>query len=200
MLIGHRMARTIADPEARRWPQVAAGIVLVVLAIGGVVYGSRSGIVSPRTVVLLTLPMLIGGTCAVVLRRHASAAIMLVAVSILLSLVLMLRFAAPVQASRESVRDLLLVADAQGYGDAPVFIRPGADRTAEFYAAGRIVYDDHGQPKELEELWQVMAETRRRSRPIVVLVPLEYLGPYRHSNDVRILADNGNVALVIAGE
>ena len=53
-------------------------------------------------------------------------------------------------AQRESVRDLLRAAEARGYGAAPVFYFLCDERTAEFYAAGRLAYETNGEPVRFE--------------------------------------------------
>ena len=62
----------------------------------------------------------------------ASATVVLVLVA--------LHFVAPPFANHESLRDLLALADARGYANSPVLTQRGDDRTAEFYAHGRVVY------------------------------------------------------------
>jgi hypothetical protein len=121
---------------------------------------------------------------------------LIMAAAVLLTVSLLIGSVAHDFAKRESVKDLLAIADARGLGGAPVYMRRQTDRTAEFYAAGRVVYGPDGEPLELEELFQVVAEGRRRGEPILVLVPTEYLEPYKRSPEVEIIADNGNTALV----
>ena len=49
-------------------------------------------------------------------------------------------------ADRESVRELMRMAEARGHGGAPVFYLLCDDRTAEFYAGGRLAYQPNGEP------------------------------------------------------
>jgi hypothetical protein len=146
--------------------------------------------------VLLTLPLLISGLFTILFLRWRCIAMTLTAAAILLTLAGVLQFAAPSRVGRESVRDLLRLADSQGYGDADVIIPRDRDRSAEFYASGRIVYDAKGEPAPVDELPQVIAATRQRGQKILVFVPLEYLEPYRQSPQWRVIGDNGNLALV----
>ena len=52
----------------------------------------------------------------------------------------------------ESVRELVERADARGYGAAPVYGLGQIDRSAEFYAAGRVSYGPDGSPLYLRML------------------------------------------------
>ncbi len=76
-------------------------------------------------------------------------------------------------AQRESARDLLKFADSRGYSQAAVFARPGDDRTAEFYASGRVVYGPDGDVTSLDNIPQMVAEAHRRNAPILVFVSMD---------------------------
>ena len=65
---------------------------------------------------------------------------LIIAGATLLLVVIVLNCGAARFANRESVRDLLLLADARGYANAPVIAQRSDDRSAEFYAYGRVVY------------------------------------------------------------
>ena len=65
-------------------------------------------------------------------------------------------------AERETVGPLLLKAGRDGYGGLPVVGLHTVERTAEFYAAGRLAYDGQGEPLKLEGSEEV-AEFARRS-------------------------------------
>ena len=102
-------------------------------------------------------------------------------------------------ANRDSVRALLLRADAQGYGALPVLQLHTVERTAEFYAAGRLAYDARGEPIKFEGTSDVISAARRLGRGrALVFVPLELL--YQLTDDPRIesqfVGDNEGVALV----
>jgi len=82
--------------------------------------------------------------------------------------------AAPVVAQRESVRDLLAKASARGYGAAPVVQMHTVERTAEFYASGRMSYRPDGEPIKLEGVNQVAAAAHRARGAVLCFVPVEY--------------------------
>jgi 4-amino-4-deoxy-L-arabinose transferase-like glycosyltransferase len=196
ILVGEGIARLCANKSSSKWAAIATGLIVIVLAISGISYARQFGFPTMQTAVLLMSPLFISGVVAIVFQHRRCLAMILIATAILVTLGGVLQFVAPSHASRESVRDLLRLADAQGYGQAAVFARRGGDRTAEFYASGRVVYDADGEPTVLEEPSFVIAEARRRSGKILVFVPVEYLEPYRKSPQLRIIGENGNLALV----
>jgi 4-amino-4-deoxy-L-arabinose transferase-like glycosyltransferase len=195
ILVGERIARFCGDTDSPKWLPVTMGLVVLTLSISGVTYAVLTGR-RPLLAFFLTLPLFISGVVAIVFPRWRCNAMILIAGGLLLTLTGVVQFVAHSRASRESVKELLRLADAQGYSQAPVFARRGSDRTAEFYASGRVVYDADGEPVELEEPPYLIAEARRRGERILVLVPVEYLEPYRRSPQLIILAENGNLGLV----
>jgi hypothetical protein len=101
-------------------------------------------------------------------------------------------------ANRDSVRALLRSAEAQGYGALPVFQLHQVERTAEFYAAGRLAYDVRGEPVKFEGAGEVLDAARRRGGAALVLVPPEY--SYQLLDDPRLesrhIAARESVALI----
>ncbi len=97
-------------------------------------------------------------------------------------------------ANRESVRDLLLLADARGYADAPVIAQRSDDRSAEFYAYGRVVYGPDGEPVTFDEI--TVAEARARGRKFVVMIPIEYVENVRGVPTIEVIGDNGKTAVL----
>jgi 4-amino-4-deoxy-L-arabinose transferase-like glycosyltransferase len=63
----------------------------------------------------------------------------------LLTVLLVLHWVAPKYAARESVRDLLRLADARGYASVPVIALRSDDRSAQFYAHDRVIYNEEGE-------------------------------------------------------
>jgi hypothetical protein len=114
-------------------------------------------------------------------------------VTVVLVLVALLFFAKPI-ANRESVRDLLLLADARGYANAPVLARDSDDRSAEFYAHDRVVYDAHGEPVTFDEI--SVAEARARGEKFVVFIPLEDAEVYRSTPGIEVIGNNGRTAVL----
>jgi hypothetical protein len=76
--------------------------------------------------------------------------------------------------ARESVRDLVETASARGYGQVPIVGLHTVERSAEFYAAGKLVYGADGEPVKFEGAHDVVDSTRRAGGMILCFVPVEY--------------------------
>jgi hypothetical protein len=125
--------------------------------------------------------------------RNAKWPLMIAGATVVL-VVLFLNFAALPHANRESVRDLLLLADQRGYANAPVLAQRGDDRSAEFYAHDRVVYAPNGEPITFDEI--SVDQARARGEKFVVLIPLEYVENYRGSPRIEVIGDNGHTAVL----
>jgi hypothetical protein len=194
LLVGERLSRLQTLSQQKNWPLRITGIICLILGTGGIVYAARSGNLTIRCAVLIALPWFIAGILAVLTSLRTAAAAV-VACATLASIVILLNCGGGQLAQRESVRDLLKLADAQGYAQAPVFARPGGDRTVEFYASGRVVYGVDGELLSLDNVSQILAEAQRHAGPILVLAPLESL-PEIVNMQKTVVDKYGNGALV----
>lgn len=125
--------------------------------------------------------------------RDAKSPLMIAGATVVL-VVIVLNFGALRFANRESVRDLLLLADARGYAGAPVLAQRRDDRSAEFYAHGRVVYGATGEPVTFDEI--SVAEARARGGKFIVLIPVEYVDRFRGQPGIEIIGDNGRTAVL----
>jgi 4-amino-4-deoxy-L-arabinose transferase-like glycosyltransferase len=125
--------------------------------------------------------------------RNSKWPLLIASVTAIAVLVVLNFFAAPF-ARRESVRDLLLLADARGYTNAPVLAQRSDDRSAEFYASGRVVYGPNGEPLTFDEI--SVDEARARGGKFVVLIPVEYAENFRGAPKIEIIGDNGKTAVL----
>jgi 4-amino-4-deoxy-L-arabinose transferase-like glycosyltransferase len=194
-----------------QWALRISGLLCLTLGVVVVVYASRSGLVTPRCAGLVALPLVVAGICSLV-KRWQPSAVVIIAGAVVTSLVVVLNCAAAKVGQSESVRDLLYAADAGGYASAAVFTRRGYDRTAEFYANGRVIYGSDNDVVELDEAPQLLIEANKRQGPILVLVPIENLGHLKGPPSdgkiilapygtwpgaiVEVIGTNGRVALV----
>ena len=106
---------------------------------------------------------------------------------------IVLHFAAAPYANRESVRDLLTLADARGYADAPVLAQRSDDRSAEFYAYGRVIYGANGEPVTFDEV--SVDKARSWGGKFVVFIPIEHVDLFRGGHGIEIIGDNGKTAV-----
>jgi hypothetical protein len=117
---------------------------------------------------------------------------LLIASATLVAVLVVLNFFAAPYARRESVRDLLLLADQRGYAGAPVLAQRSDDRSAEFYAYGRVVYGPNGEPLTFDEI--SVDQARARGGKFVVFIPVEYVENFRGAPAIEIIGDNGKTA------
>ena len=176
LLIGERVTRCgfVRQPQ---WPWRITGLIFIVLSVVAVVYATRSKLATVQCGLLVALPLVIAGIVVLVNRWPKSEVLISVA-GVLVSLVVVLNCAAPKFAQRDSVRDLLRAADSKGYSNAPVFARRGNDRSAEFYASGRVVYAKEGDVVELDEPAQLVKAAQQLG-PVLAVVPAEDLDRFR---------------------
>jgi hypothetical protein len=113
-------------------------------------------------------------------------------------LIIALFYVAPGYAQLESSKRLLQLADARGYSQTPIYGMQRSDRTPEFYAAGRVVYDAHGEPIMYEGPGQVVYEARRRGDAVLAFVPLGELKQLtgEASAQTEVIGDNNRYAIV----
>ena len=173
------------------------GLLFVLFAIGIVVYGKTAGGFSNSELLFVAAPALVAGTLAVLafdLRWTISSLVLAVP----LCFGLALNIGAPKFAAPHSTRSLFARASERGYGSASVYQLHDIDRGAEFYAAGRLMYDGQGEPKKFEDALEIIEEARRKRQPILVLVPLKYVEQLQSFSEtsVELIGDNNGLALV----
>jgi 4-amino-4-deoxy-L-arabinose transferase-like glycosyltransferase len=175
-----------------RWPLRATGVICLILGAGGIVYAVRTGHVSTGCAVVAALPMFVAAACSFVLPHRKALATITIATFVLV--VIIITCAAPPIARRESVRDLLKLADARGYADAPVLAQRSDDRSAEFYAHGRVVYDNAGEVITFDAI--SITEARALGGKLLVLIPVEHVERFRNSPGIEVIGDNGRTAML----
>jgi 4-amino-4-deoxy-L-arabinose transferase-like glycosyltransferase len=183
--------------KARRWTWRGAEDLSVVRVFSlawllfPIVFFSFSGSKLPGYV----LPSLPAAALlmADVLRQRKPVVLISIASGTVVLVLIALSFAGR-YANRESVRDLLVLADARGYANAPVLAQRSDDRSAEFYAYGRVVYNAGGEPVTFDEI--SASEARARGGRFVVFIPVEYIENFRSSPGIEVIGDNGRTAVL----
>lgn len=184
--------------KARKWSWRAGDKVTVVRVfalawlIFPIVFFSFSGSKLPGYI-LPALPAAALLVVDVLNKGRITLVASMACVTVALVLVALIFFAPPV-AKRESVRDLLRLADARGYSNAPVLSRGSDDRSAEFYAHGRVIYKADGEPLTFDAM--SVDEARERGGRFVVLIPLEHAENYKGSPYIEFIGDNGQTAIL----
>jgi len=175
-----------------RWPLRATGVICFVLGAGGIGYAVQSREISITCAVMAAAPMFAAAVCTFVLSR--SAALAVVTGGIFVLIVILLTCAAPPIAHRESVRDLLTLADARGYAGVPVLAQRSDDRSAQYYAHDRVVYNNEGEVVQFDEV--SLEQARALGQKLLVIVSVEYLDEYRNAPGIEVIGDNGRIAVL----
>jgi 4-amino-4-deoxy-L-arabinose transferase-like glycosyltransferase len=204
LLVGERLCVLTAD-KLRTGKLVGlltlrlTGVMLLLLAISGIVFVVEAGRVSLQCGLLMTAPLILAGSFVVF--RSLSApmwATLLIALVTPGVSVLALSCAANKYAPRESVRELIRLADSEGYGAAPVLMFSRIDRSSEFYASGRVVYGSDGDPVRLENGSDVIRQAWQAPGPFLIVVPLGSMSQLDNLRGVEIsmVGSNGRVAVL----
>jgi len=175
------------------------GLLLIGLGAAGGWYLTHRSTLSFAWIALGLSPLVIIGAASLARPQLRKALFVLIPLALVLTSVIGLSCAAPVLARPESVRDLLAVAAARGYGATPVVQLHTIERTAEFYAANRMTYDSNGEPVKLEGVAQVADAARRNGGLVLCFVPKEYetqLTSYQ-SIQAEVISANGRVSLIV---
>ncbi|HEY6804776.1 MAG TPA: glycosyltransferase family 39 protein [Pyrinomonadaceae bacterium] len=185
----------ITIENTKRWPTVVTVLLCLVVGVGGLFYGIRVAKLTVLCAVLAASPFLLAGAVSIV-KRQIELTVASVACPVLLGIVVVLSCVAPALSRRESTRDLLRLADERGYSSLRVLAIPGDDRSAEFYASGRVIYGPTGEPLPVYDVPEIVADARKRNERLLALVPIGDLSLYRSRPGVEIIGDNGKFALV----
>lgn len=197
LLIGERIACFCREKRGEKVLRLT-GALLLLIATAGVWYTHRNSQLGFYGAGLAALPLILVGGLAMVKPQLRSQLFLMIAIAAFVTATIGLKYATPVVARTQSVRDLLATATARGYGNAPVVQLHTIQRSAEFYAANRITYGSDGEPVKFEGAAQVF-DAARRSGSVLCLVPLEFeaqLTTLKQANS-EIIADNGRVALIL---
>jgi 4-amino-4-deoxy-L-arabinose transferase-like glycosyltransferase len=198
LLVGERISCFL---NAQRGDLVlrCTGVLLVGLGVGGGWYLAHRSSLSPICVALGMSPLVISGAAALVRPQLRQALFIVIPIALLVTSAIGLSWAAPVLARPESVRDLLAVAAARGYGATPVVQLHTIERTAEFYAADRMTYESDGEPVKLEGVGQVADAARRSGGLVLCFVPKEYEAQLTSYSNIQadVMSDNGRVSLML---
>lgn len=178
-----------------RW----CGALLLLIAAGAIVYAWRTGSLSVACATMTVAPGIVAGAFTVLRPCKVKECVFAISAATLLAVMIALSCAVAPLAERESVRGLLRRADDAGYGALPVFNLHTTERTAEFYAAERLLYDRNGEPVKFEDVRGVTEAARAAGGAALVFVPLEHAGQLTNNRALQaeVVGDNGGgVALV----
>jgi 4-amino-4-deoxy-L-arabinose transferase-like glycosyltransferase len=173
LLAGWRLTRFIRGEEGSVTMRVT-GAILLVLTIAGLIYAMDTNEVTIACALIIVTPLALAGALAIVLKQRRSLRVELICSAMFISMALALNCAVVPLARGESVRDLIQAADARGYASTPIFYMLAADRTAEFYAGGRLGYKPDGEPFRFDGAAEVEEAARQRGGVALVIIPIEW--------------------------
>lgn len=110
----------------------------------------------------------------------------------------LITFVVPGFAEADSVKALINAANERGYASSPVLTLHTISYNAEFYAAGRLLRDEHGRQVRMSGVNEVIAELNTgTTTTVLVLVPLEYLPQLMSDTRVTsaVVRENGELAI-----
>jgi len=172
---------------------------LIVVVLSAVWYTLRQADLGLAVIGLSAAPLF--ATSALAIARPQLRGKLFVAISIacLLTAALALRLVAPAVARSQSVRDLLVTANNRGFSNTPIVQLHTIERSAEFYASGRITYGTDGEPVKFEGAWQVTEAARHNNGLVLCLVPTNLASQLKTlaQVEVEMIGDNGRVSLVL---
>lgn len=176
------------------------GLASLILGVGGCVYAMRElGLSFPTAFLSIGAPTLALALCASLFYKRRRLCVVMLIVAPMWVVACVAMNGLEQAAEKRSVRALLRKADALGYVNAPVYEMHTIERTAEFYAAGRIAYQANGEPVKLEGPTEAEAFARRSApQAALVIIPLRYLNQLTNDANLnaKIIGDNGTDALV----
>ena len=175
------------------------GALLIALALVGGWYSIRHLNLSSVCIGVTLSPLVVAGVAALLRPQMRRVLFVLIPVATFVAAAVAINCAAPVAARTESVRELLAAASARGYGASRVVQLHNIERTAEFYAAGRLDYGPDGEPIKLEGVTQVADAARHSGGVVLCFVPTAYESQLTSYQRVQaeVVANNGRVSLVI---
>ena len=182
-----------------RWNVKIVGASFILLGLGGAAYAIHREHLAALDVGPVAVTSVLAGIYLCRRSRVAWREVAAIGSAVALSIVLIVACALETAASHHSVRDLLARAAAVGYDRMPILHLHTIERTAEFYGAGRLVYDARGEPLKLESVSQVADWARRFGGPVLVIVPVEHAHQLFEARTLGVerIGDNGAVALFV---
>ena len=177
-----------------KWPLRATGVICLALATGGFVYALQSREITLTCATMIAMPLLAAAVASFAKQGEPLISPVLICGATFVLVMIVSICAAPAVGQRESVRDLLQLADARGYANAPVIAQRSDDRSAQFYAHGRVVYNADGEPITFDEI--SLEQARGLGERIVVFIPLEYASNFKNAANIEVIGDNGRLVVL----
>lgn len=196
-LIGERITSFLRAGRGEGIIRITGALLLLGSGIG-MWYATQSGAGQFGWFLAAALATVAAASVALFVPRARAVSFLLVGASVILACAIGLKPAGAI-AARESVRELMRTADVRGYSSAPVFFFLSDERTAEFYASGRLVYQANGEPIRFEGAQQLPPAIRAKGDVGLVIMETRWekqLTDYKSVQTEKI-GSNGLVTLFV---
>lgn len=200
LLIGERLWSFLSKEKGGDAAMRVTGVLCLILAVGAFVYAQQTHMISLRCAGLMLAPVVLLSSFVALRRSNRMLRIIFLAFMPVAVSLGVLNCAAEGIASRQSVRDLIVKSNQEGYSSAPVVMFGRVERSSEFYAARRVIYAPDGDPLKVENPEEVITQVRNANGPLLLIVPLGSLPRLERIPEIqtRLLADNGRNGIVVA--
>jgi 4-amino-4-deoxy-L-arabinose transferase-like glycosyltransferase len=205
LLAGDCLHRYLRGAGGVLWMRLTGVLALVAFGVGvrvavfgkGELGASLRGMPTAYVAAVL-LPALLAGVAALFFARRRALAAVSVVGATLLTVALVACVAVEPAARKETMARALAEANAQGLGALPVLNLHTVERSSEFYAAGRVAYDDAGEPLKFEGAGEIEEFLRGKGGQALVIVHLMYEHQLFEvpGLEAKRVSDNGRYALV----
>ncbi|HKC62718.1 MAG TPA: phospholipid carrier-dependent glycosyltransferase [Pyrinomonadaceae bacterium] len=197
LLAGIRLSRFSSEKTGNIEMRLT-GAALFVMAISPLVYVARTDEITIACALLIIAPLVLAGVLAIFLQKRALR-IELIVSAIFVWVALALNCATTQVTRHESVRDLIRLADERGYASVPVFYMLSADRTGEFYAAGRLLYKPDADTVRFDDAREVAIATRQAGGTALVIISTEWEKELTNYTGIEteVLGRNGAQTLAV---
>lgn len=197
LLIGERLSSFLRG-EASGKAMRATGLFVLAGAVAAIYYAKHTGDVSLSCALLVAVPLFVAGLIATVWARLRYLSFTAIVCALFLATAAAVTCGAGAASRHDSMRDLLALANARGYGSAPVYQLHTIEHTAEFYAAGRFAHEADGEPLKFEGAFQVEDAARKSGGPVLVIVPVEHAAQLTGDKALtaEVIGDNSELALI----
>lgn len=201
LIAGERLWRFHSDYEADTRPMRIHGAFCLLLAIGVGGYAWRANDLPVACAVLIAACLLAAAFAAFRCYPGETLLMLVTPAATLIIVVVGMHCLAPRAAELDSSKHLLQLADARGYSQTAIYGMQRSDRSPEFYAAGRVVYDAAGEPIMYEGVGQIVWESNQRRATILAMVPVDDVNQLTQTTSVKVdvIGNNGRFALVAVG-
>lgn len=179
---------------------IATGALMIIAGAGGAGFAFNQSLISAGEAVLIGLSVVLGGVFAIVFAARPQRCAWTIIASTMLTLAFAVGFATDEASNRFSIREQLREASVRGYADAPLVTLYALDRTAEFYAANRIIYDANGEPRGFGDVGEIARFMKEKNLSQVLLMTNHNgLPQLRDSSELSFEIIGSNSEVTLAG-